>query len=68
MHPLKAWIDLHTTQAKFARDVECSEPHLSDILGGKKRPSLGLAAKMSRATGGAVPLDAFVGADAGVAQ
>jgi plasmid maintenance system antidote protein VapI len=56
-HPLKAWIDANSSQAQFARSVECSESHLSDLLAGKKRPSLDLALRMSRETGGAVSVD-----------
>lgn len=60
MHPLKKWIIDNTSQAQFARDAEISEPFLSEILSRKKVPTLELAAKLSRATAGAVPLDAFV--------
>lgn len=58
-HPLKSWIAENSTRADFARDVGCSRAHLSDILNWKKDPSLELAAKMSRATGGAVPMEGF---------
>lgn len=56
-HPLKTWIDDNTTQAQFARDLKCSESHISDILKGKKRVSLDLALKISEATGRAVSVD-----------
>ena len=59
LHPLKTWIDRNTTQARFARDVGCSESHISDVLKGKKRVSLDLAIKMSEATGRAVSVDAI---------
>lgn len=59
MHPLKAWIDENTTQVRFAREVACSEAHLSDILNGKKGVSLDLAVRISRATGGLVTVDAL---------
>ncbi len=59
-HPLKTWIDANTSPAKFARDVGLSESYLSEILSSRKSPSLGLAARLSAATGGAVPIDGFV--------
>lgn len=58
VHPLKRWISENTTQAQFARDLEISESHLSGVLKGA-RVSLELAIRMSRATGGAVPIVAF---------
>lgn len=58
-HPLKAWIDQNSKQVTFAREVGCTEQHLSQILNGKKYASLNLAIRMSRATGGAVPIEAF---------
>lgn len=62
---LKAWIRVNTTQAAFARRVGCSEAHLSDLLSGRKMPSLQLAARMSAATLNAVPIDAFANRVAG---
>ncbi|RJO75450.1 MAG: XRE family transcriptional regulator [Myxococcales bacterium] len=59
LHPLKVWIEGNTTQAEFARKVGCSGPYLSDLLNGKRGVSLKLAIAMSRATGGAVPIEAF---------
>lgn len=57
-HPLKVWIDKHTTQAQFARDVECSDGYLTEVLNGKKRNlSLDMARRFSKATGGKVSLD-----------
>lgn len=67
-HPLRDWITANTTQAKFARLVECSEPHLSDVLSWKKDPSLDLADRMSAATGRTVPVAAFVRRPAEAAQ
>lgn len=60
-HPLKVWIDENTSQVEFARSVPCSEAYLSEILSDKKEPSLAMAGKMSRATGGAVAMEQFVG-------
>ena len=59
-HRLKTWIDDNSSQVRFAREVKCSEAHLSDILSFRKEPSLRLAARMSAATGGMVPIEAFV--------
>lgn len=59
-HPLKIWIEEHSSQAKFAGEVELSESYLSEILSGRKVPSLALSSRMSKATGGFVPIEAFV--------
>lgn len=61
---LSQWIDANTTQANFARSVECSQSHLSLVLKGKRGVSLNLAKRISQATGGAVPIDALVKEDA----
>ena len=58
-HPLKVWIDANTTQAKFARAIECSASHLSDIVKGHKRVSLALAYRIARETNNAVSVDAI---------
>jgi transcriptional regulator with XRE-family HTH domain len=60
-HPLESWIVSNTSQARFAKTAGLSEPYLSEILSGKKRPSLKMASRLSRATGGDVPIEAFVG-------
>jgi len=39
------------TRAEFASAVGCSESHLSLILGGKRGPSLALAARIEALTG-----------------
>ncbi len=59
-HALADWIDGRTSQAKFADQVGCSESHLSLVLRGKRGVSMKLARKLSEATGGDVPLDAFL--------
>lgn len=46
------------SQAALARAVGCSEAHISDIMNGKKRPSVGLAVKIARET--KIPLDQIV--------
>lgn len=38
------------TQSEFARQVDCSEPHLSLILKGERGMSFGLAKRISEAT------------------
>jgi transcriptional regulator with XRE-family HTH domain len=54
---LADFIHKRTTQAKFAREVRCSESHLSLILKGERGISLGLAKRISEATGGEIPVD-----------
>lgn len=48
------------SQAQFARDVGCSEPHLSLILAGKRGLSVKLAKRISVATNGELPVRALV--------
>jgi transcriptional regulator with XRE-family HTH domain len=48
------------SQAKLARDVGCSEGHLSLILKKKRWASPQLARKISRATEDRIPVDALV--------
>jgi len=45
------------SQAEFAREVGCSEPHLSLVLKGERGVSLKLAKRISQATGGEVPVE-----------
>lgn len=59
-HPLAAWIDGRTSQAAFADTVGCSESHLSLVLQRKRGVSLKLAQRFSGATGGEVPVEAFL--------
>lgn len=56
---LAEFIRSNTTQAKFAREVGCSESHLSLVLKGLRGVSFGLAKKMSEASGGKVPVEAI---------
>jgi transcriptional regulator with XRE-family HTH domain len=44
-----------TTQAEFARKVQCSDSHLSLILNGERGMSLALAKRISAASG--VPIE-----------
>lgn len=55
---IAAYIKAGTTQAKLAREVGCSEPHLSLILKGKRGLSLTLAKRLSQVTG--VPIESLV--------
>jgi transcriptional regulator with XRE-family HTH domain len=57
---LAKYIREHTTQAEFARDVECSQTHLTLVLQGKRGVSISLAKRMSAATAGTVPVRALV--------
>lgn len=57
---LGEFIAARTSQAQFARDVGCSDSHLSLILKGERGVSLRLAKRISEATDGAVPMDALV--------
>jgi DNA-binding transcriptional regulator YdaS (Cro superfamily) len=54
---LAEFIRTRTTQARFAREVGCSESHLSLVLKGARGVSFGLAKRISNATGGAVPVE-----------
>jgi transcriptional regulator with XRE-family HTH domain len=54
----------NSTRIEFCKAAECSEEHLSNILAGRKAPSLKLAARLSRATGGMVPIEAFLQTEA----
>lgn len=56
---LEGYISRNTTQAQFARDVGCSESHLSLLLDGKRGVSFRLARRISEATKGEVPLEAL---------
>jgi transcriptional regulator with XRE-family HTH domain len=55
MARLARYIRENTTQAQFARDVECSEPHLSLVLKGKRGLSMRLARNISDKSG--IPLE-----------
>lgn len=61
-HPLAIWMADHPeiSQSKLADSADCSEPHLSLILQRKRGVSMKLAQRLSVATGGAVPIEAFL--------
>lgn len=48
------------SRAEWAKELRISEPFLSQLANGKKRPSLELAFQIERATGGAVPASSWV--------
>lgn len=48
------------SQAKVAKEVGCSESHLSLVLDGKRWASPRLASRLSGVTGGAVPAKSLV--------
>jgi transcriptional regulator with XRE-family HTH domain len=56
---LADYIARETTQAAFARDAQCSASHLSLILKGERGVSLGLAKRISAATGGRVSVESL---------
>lgn len=63
-HAIASFIDAQkASQAEFARDVGCSESHLSLFLKGKRGISVPLAKRMSAATDGAVPVTELVSPD-----
>lgn len=49
------------TRSSWASTLCISGGYLSDILNGKKRPSLDLAVRIERETRGAVPVASWVG-------
>lgn len=54
---LKAFIHKRMTQKAFADDVGISESHLSLVLSGNRFISFGLAKRISKATGGKIPIE-----------
>lgn len=70
-HPLRRWRKSEgVTLAALAQEVDVTPSHLSEIERYENNPSIDLADRLSRATsrlgknGIAVPLDAFVKAEA----
>lgn len=58
--PLADYIAGHSSQAQFARDVGCSEPHLSQILANKRNASPKMARRILEAAGPVVPLEVLL--------
>lgn len=64
MHPLAIYLrDRNITQAGFAELIGVSQASVSKLLRGANQPSLDLAFRIERATGGAVPAGVWVGRD-----
>lgn len=57
---LAAYLRDYGSQARFAREINCSESHLSLVLARKRGLSVPLAKRVSTATGGTVPVRALV--------
>lgn len=58
---LKAWLkEQGITQAQFAARIQISQGGLNDILNARKKPSLEVAARIERATEGAITAISFV--------
>jgi hypothetical protein len=57
---LAEFIDKHSSQVKFAREINCSASHLSLLLAGERSLSLTLAKRIAIATDGLVPMEAWV--------
>lgn len=63
VHPLRRWRrekGLRLAQVAEFEGVGVSPSHLSEIERGNNKPSLDLAARLSKATGGEVKLEEFV--------
>jgi transcriptional regulator with XRE-family HTH domain len=63
-HPLRRWRQangLNLKQVAQTEGVGVSPSHLSEIERGRNKPSLDLAVRLSRATGGEVKVEEFVG-------
>ena len=60
---LTDWLEkTGTSRAEFSRRCEYDPSNLSKLLGGTIRPTLEMAFKIERETGGAIPASAWVGA------
>ncbi len=60
-HPMLRWAEARGLSIReLAEAADCSEAHLRNLFAGRKEPSLRLADRLSRLSGGAVPMDAFV--------
>ncbi len=60
IHPLKRWLfEREETVSAFAVRIDASAGYLSDILAGKKRPTLAFIDKVSAATGGEITATDF---------
>lgn len=65
---LGRWIDERMTRSDFAKQVDCSESHLSLVLAEKRGASGQLATRIERATHGAFLAAEFFPQPEGVAR
>jgi len=64
-HPLRLWRKRENiTLAALGRQVGVSPSHLSEVERGLDEPSMNLAARLSRATGGEVDIGSFARSEA----
>ncbi|MDO5658317.1 MAG: helix-turn-helix transcriptional regulator [Paracoccus sp. (in: a-proteobacteria)] len=54
---------LNMTRAEFAKRIGVGRPFLSGLETGRKRPSLEVAVRIARETGGMVPVESWVDGD-----
>lgn len=60
IHPLRRWLfESQQTLATFSESTGISQGHLSEIITGKKRPSLNTIDKITLATNGKVKANDF---------
>lgn len=48
------------SRAQVARDIGCSKSYFSQLANGQRQPSLALAARIERLSGGAVPAASWI--------
>jgi transcriptional regulator with XRE-family HTH domain len=60
IHPLKRWLfENQVTQIEFAERVGIGQGFLSDIMGGRRRPSTETMDAIRKATKGEITADTF---------
>ncbi len=58
-HPLQVWIDTNDgSLGQLATDVNCSVPHLRNIIAGRRGASIAQAKRLHEVTG--LPMDTFI--------
>lgn len=55
---LRAWIEEHTNQRRFAADINIHETYLSQVLSGRRTPRLPILGAIERETG--IPLNSWL--------
>lgn len=59
--PLKIYLDtIQLDISKFARLLKYSQCHISQVVNGKTKPSLKLASKIDKATGGKISINSWI--------